>query len=217
MIISRFIAFVFIILIACNPEKVDTRGVKEEMGRQKIKKITPGEIMAQAEQKGLSLIDSIQNDIHRRLDSALKSGSVKGAMTICKLSDNSLLKSLEKENDARIYRAGFPGRLRNSANTPDTLQAMVLDGYQYNMEKGLSPIKDVSLEEEEVIVNVPVFLDEITCLRCHGMPATEIGEKEYKEILDRYPKDKSTGFKLNDPMGVWTVRFQKDAFVRKMK
>lgn len=217
MKIRLLVASVLLLLFSCESRKVDTAGVKEEMNRYKIKRITPGEIMGQAEQTGQEIVDSIQRSIDRNLDSALKAGGIKGAVGFCVLKTNPVLKELEKKYTAGIRRAGFQGRLRNPSNAPDSLQAMILDGYQYNIEKGLEPVKNVSLEDKEIIFSAPVFLSNNTCLRCHGTPGKDIPEEEYKTIMQRYPQDKSTGFKLNDPMGVWTVRFGKEEFIGNMK
>ena len=217
MKLIKFAVFLPLIFMACNPDKLDTKAIKEEMNKHKIKRITEGEILSEADFAATAIIDSIQGEINKNLDSALKSGNIGAALPFCMISNLQLLKSLETKHAAKIYRAGFPDKLRNPSNMPDSFQTMVLDGYKYNIEHGLALGKDITMNEEEIIFNNPIILNEKSCLRCHGTVGKDLNEKEYKEILEKYPKDRSIGMKQNDPMGIWTVRFKKDVFIRNMQ
>jgi len=211
-----FLAF-SILLGSCNPDKVDTKGVKEEMEKYKIKRITSGEILSSSVNLGDELSSKIQTSIDQKLDSAIKAGGIEAALPFCIAQNNETLKGISKEYTATIKRAGFPAKLRNEQNQPDSLQASLLEAYLFNKEKGFSLSGDALVREKEVIYNAPITIHSKTCLSCHGTVGTDIPEKEYQKLKAKYPNDKSVNFKPDDPIGVWTIIFQKETVIRNIK
>src|SRR4051794_41096379 len=88
-------AVFLIIATGCNPDKINTKGVKEEIEKHKIKKITAGEIMGKADESGSIITTTIQKDITARLNSTLKAGTFENALSVCVTATNPLIKSLE--------------------------------------------------------------------------------------------------------------------------
>jgi hypothetical protein len=207
-----------IFFTSCNPEKVDTRGVKEEMEKFKIKKISQAEILGQAEKDGSEIFELFQvKTVTRKLDSALSAGLFENALPYCVYSNFQEKKTIEKMYEASFSKAGFTQRLRNSSNQGDTLQKQILDAYIYNIEQGLPLTGDVQMMEDVILYNKPIILDQESCLKCHGNPEKEIGMENYKKILKLYPNDKSVNFKKGELIGVFTVRLNKEAVVRRVK
>jgi hypothetical protein len=213
----KFLFLIFALFVACNPDKVDTRKVKEELKNQKIKKISEGEILGQAESEGIKITDSLQKLISSKLDSALAKGDVENAIPFCILGNYSLVKRLEKTYNASITRTTFADKLRNEKNAPDTHQKEILDAYLYNIEKGLPFFIDVQAKDKEIGFNAPIILTENNCLRCHGSVGKDLSDKEYQKILSFYPKDKLINMKKKDFMGMWTVKFNKTEFIKNLK
>lgn len=213
----KLIAVFLLVLSSCNPDRVNTEKVKEEMDRYKIKKITQGEILSGGEQLGMEITEKIQGIINSKRDSAMKAGSFEEALSFCTLRNYPIIKELENQYKANISRAGFPATLRNHANGPDALQSQVLEGYKYNMDNGLAPVKDVLLREDKIIFNNPIILNSKSCLQCHGKVGEDISVENYELIKKKYPDDQSINFKLNDPIGVWTVIIDKEEVIRNME
>jgi hypothetical protein len=206
-----------ILLASCNPDKVDTKGVKEEMEKYKIKRITSGEILNTSVKLGDELSSKIQTSIDQKLDSAIKAGGIEAALPFCIAENNEVLKGISQEYSIIVKRAGFPAKLRNEQNKPDSLQTSLLEAYLFNTEKGFSLSGDALVREKEVIYNGPITIHSRTCLSCHGKIGSDIPEKEYHKLKSKYPNDKSLNFKLNDPIGVWTLILPKETVIRNVK
>jgi hypothetical protein len=214
----KFILISLITLFGCNPEKVDTKGVKEEMEKFKIKKISQAEIMEQAGKMGEEIFDLFQvKTVEKNLDSATQNGPIENAFKFCNYSNYTVKDSLENEFKSEIYRAGLLNRLRNTSNQPDSLQKLVLEAYQFNKTKGLDYFTDVQITGNEVLYNKPIVLSQESCLKCHGNPDKEIGSANLQKIKAVFPQDQSTGFKKGDLMGVFTVKMRKEEVVRRVK
>jgi hypothetical protein len=216
----KTIQFLFIaccFCLACNPDKVDTKAVKKDLENQKIKKVSEGEILSTADVKGSLITDSIQKIISATLDSALSKGSIESALPYCILTNYPVINSLAILHEANISRSTFPDKVRNPSNTPDAFQKEILEAYSYTLEQNLPVFKDVQIKETEVIFNAPILLKEKQCLRCHGTVGKDLSDSEYQKIRAAYPKDKSIGYKMNDFIGLWTVKFNKQEFIKKIK
>lgn len=210
--------FVLLLLTACNPEKVDTSGLKEEMEKYKIKKISQGEIMGQAAKTGSELFELFQvKTVNPGLDSALKGGSFENALPFCIYSSYPQKSELESRYKATISRAGYESRLRNPSNKPDSIQNLILEAYLYNQEKGLNYFNDVQILEQEILYNQPIILDQESCLKCHGNPEKEIGSENYQKIIAAYPSDKSVNFRKGELMGIFSVKLDKEELIRSIK
>ncbi|MBX9850674.1 MAG: DUF3365 domain-containing protein [Cytophagaceae bacterium] len=204
-------------LAACNPDKIDTKQVKEEMKKRKIRKISSGEIYNQAEKTGVKLTDFIQKRISANLQSALQKGGVEAAIPYCIIKDQLFIDSIEKADKLLIRRTTFANKLRNPDNKSDSMQREILDAYLYNTEKGLSLNPDVQIRDNEIIFNTPILIKEQQCLQCHGKPGKDMNDEDYKKILSRYSHDKAIQYKRGDLIGLWTIIFDKKEVVRKIE
>lgn len=213
----KFLFLAATLCIACNPEKVDTRGIKKDMENLKIKKISEGEILSAAESAGGVISDSLQSTISRHLDSAIAKSGIAAAIPFCALQNYPLVDSLEEKYKANISRTSFSDRLANPKNTPDSLEKELLEAYEYSIEKRQQLFKSAQTGKERIIFNAPILLNQSLCLRCHGSPGKDMSQEEYQKLLSAYPKNSSTGLKMNDFMGMWTIKFDKEEFIKGMK
>lgn len=214
----KFLPIAVLFLLACNPEKVDTSAVKEEMENYKIRRISQGEIMEQSKKTGNDLFDFFQKKtVNVRLDSLLKNGRFEDALSFCSYYNYPEKVSLEKKYGAAISRIGLPGKLRNEKSVPDSLQKLILEAYLYNRDKGLGYFDDVQILEKEIVYSRPILLDQESCLRCHGDIEKEIGQENYSKISSRYPRDQSVNFKKGALIGVFSVKLNKEELIRSIK
>lgn len=121
----KLIPFLLILVVGCtNVERVDTTAVKEHMGDYKIKKISPAEIMEQAEKFGSSVEPLLANQFN-----APASGST------CDFQNSPLADSLNalSPGSVRLIRKDD---LKNTKNfLPKEVE--VLEAYGYSFEKKL--------------------------------------------------------------------------------
>jgi hypothetical protein len=213
----KFLLIFATLCFACNPDKIDTRRVKKEIEDRKIKKIPEGEIISTADSTGNAIVEALQKIISKRLDSALTKGNLEGAIPFCVLSNYPEKSQIEQSLHATISRTSFPDRLMNPKNAPDELQKQLLEAYSYNLEKNLSLFSNVQVLPKEIAFFKPIFLTEKQCLKCHGTPGKDLTEAEYQKLLSQYPGSKSTKLKMNDFMGMWTVKFDKAEFIKNLK
>lgn len=213
----KFLLIFVSLCFACNPDKIDTRRVKKEIEDRKIKKISEGEIISAADSIGNYSTNALQKIISQRLDSSLQKGSVEGAIPFCILSNYPEKTQMEQGYHATLSRTSFPDRLMNSNNAPDELQKQLLDAYSFNLEKKLPLSSSIQMLPKEIAFFKPIFLAEKQCLRCHGTPGKNLTEAEYQKLLSQYPKSRSTKLKMNDFMGMWTIKFDKAEFIKRLK
>lgn len=43
------------------------------------------------------------------------------------------------------------------------------------------------------------------CLQCHGTIGQEVSSETFTKIKELYPKDRATGYGLNELRGIWVV------------
>lgn len=214
----KFAILSVFVISACNPDKkVDSNTVNKYIESSKIKKISQGEIVEAAEIKGTIITDSIQKDISGKLNESLLKGGIKEAIPFCILASNPIKNALEKKYNATISRTSFPVTLRNPQNAPVDIQKDILDAYSYNLENGVPLVKDVQIQEKTIVYNAPILITEKQCLRCHGEIGKDLSKAEYESILAGYPKDKSINLKMNEFIGLWTVKFSKKDFIQGIK
>jgi hypothetical protein len=212
----KFLILLIPLVISCNPEKVDTKGVQKELKEQKIKKVSEGEIISLSESIGEQIISKVQTEISFKLDSALKNGNFDSALKYCKLSNYPLVSRFEKEYELELTRTTFSNKWRNAKSTPDAYQIQILDAYSYNLENEIPSFNNVQEKDEKILFNAPILLNQQVCLRCHGTVGKDLTQKEYQTILAQYPQDKSINHKMNDFLGMWALKFSKRAIIKKM-
>jgi len=45
------------------------------------------------------------------------------------------------------------------------------------------------------------------CLKCHGVPESDIDSATVQKLRALYPTDLATGYRLNDFRGLWKIEF----------
>jgi cytochrome c553 len=54
----------------------------------------------------------------------------------------------------------------------------------------------------------PIRIVMPACLKCHGVPGTDIDSVTIQKLQSLYPADLATGYRLNDFRGLWKVEFK---------
>jgi hypothetical protein len=204
-----------LILSACDERHPDAKKIAEELNNRKIRHITEAEIMSAAEVKGLKTILYFQKAISVKLEGAVKNEGMQKAMQYCLLRNYSFLDSLEKTEHVLIRRTS--DKLRNPLNKPDSIEAGLIQAYEYNFTHHISTNPHPPLMEEKYLLFTSPIVIEGTCLECHGTVGKEISEENYKIIKAAYPQDQAINYKLEQLRGMWSIRMDKKELIKGMK
>lgn len=216
--------FSFIFLIAAfftscefTDGNIDGKTVKEELRHRRIQRLTEGEILEKAMQMGDEITSNAQKTLITQLSAALAKGGTEYAIPFCKLSALNILDSLGKPYQATIRRVSH--KARNPIDKPDTVEAVYLDGYLYNLEQKLplEPNVQVLRSTQEVLYTAPIMLSAPLCLQCHGNPETEINTATLALLKTNYPQDQAIGFKLNEFRGMWSITMSRKELVMSLQ
>ena len=167
-----------ILLIACHEKHPDAKKIADELNNRKIRHITEAEIMSAAEVKGLKTALYCQKAISVKLEGAVKKEGMQKALQYCVLSNYSFLDSLEKTEHVQIRRTS--DKLRNPLNKPDSLEAALIQAYEYNFTHNISTNPHPPVMQEKYLLFTSPIVIEGTCLECHGTVGKDIPEENYK-------------------------------------
>lgn len=149
---------------------------------------------------------SLGSDLQGMLLRALAEGGPEAAIAFC--ADSAQARTARHQAAGiRVGRVGT--RVRNPANTPDSVEAAVLAAFAAARAAGGIPA-DTSFVRPapgggwELHYLRPIVVAE-PCLVCHGDPAGIPGP--VREVLAaRYPADRATGYAAGDLRGAVSVR-----------
>lgn len=204
---------VFLFLHGCNTnQKIDREAIKDEMKNREIKRVTSSEITEKALVMGNSIADAAQKKLQQNLLAAINENGIPGALEFCNANALTLVKDLEDSLGVEIYRVST--KFRNPKDEPDSLEALMLDAYAYNVENEIQLEPSIQEVGEEVLLYTkPIKVGNPLCLQCHGKIGDEILNENYDVISSFYPEDKAHGYALGELRGMWSIRIPKKSVV----
>ncbi len=144
-----------------------------------------------------------------QLKTAIKAGGVQNAIGFCNVAALPVTDSLSTEYNAIIKRTSL--KLRNLQNSPDSLEAKMLDMYQI-MSRMRNPImvpKILVKSESEIQFYAPIMIANETCLKCHGIIGETMNADDYNIIKLYYSNDKAIDYKLGQFRGMWSITLKR--------
>ena len=176
---------------------------------QREQKYSP-EIMHAALEEGNFIAKESFKALSGELKQKVAEGGIAAAIDYCHLKAYPLTDSLSKEFMVHIKRSSF--KLRNPANAPDSLEAIVLKEYEELLNNGedIQPI--VEQDGKAIRYFAPIVLNAPLCLNCHGEVGKFINENDYALIKAAYPSDKAIDYELGQLRGIWSIEFPGDEF-----
>ena len=189
--------------------------LQDEIASREIKKIPEGTIMAKAGELGEQLAAKTQATLAENLKQALKDSGVKGAIEFCNVQAYPLVDSIEKNMDISIRRTSL--RIRNAQNTPNDLEARILEAYQYNFENDQELTDNLQkIDDEYLLYTKPIVISNAVCLNCHGQVGQQVTEDVNHLLKSLYPEDHATGFKKGDLRGMWSIKIARKAVISQL-
>lgn len=135
---------------------------------------------------------------------AMKEGGPVYALEFCNINASSIIDSLNTVNNCKINRISTKNR-----NPENYLKTKNDNNIWLHFEKGHST-DTIIAEGANLIYYKPIRTAMPACLKCHGMPGTDIEKSTAEKLEKLYPNDLATGYKLNDFRGLWKIEFTKN-------
>ncbi len=190
------------LLSACSADQIehikDGKKIAIKLENMAVKRIMPADLLRATRWAGDSLTSHADRELRRVLDEKLASGGVAAALPYCRPETFASVDSLAKVLEAA------PRRLSQQARNPQNQANLPPSQLRPDTTRLVS-----RLNMEQFSYQRPLTLNDQQCLRCHGTVGRDISAADYALIKQRYPADKSTGFRLGEPMGVWRVQLQR--------
>jgi hypothetical protein len=207
---------VFVLIQACDTNKpVDREAVKEEMESREIKRVSESEISAKAIEIGNAIAMEAGKTLKTNLLTAIKTEGVPEAIEFCNANALELVQKLEDSMNVTIFRVSQ--KWRNPKDEPDSLEALMLEAYQYNIDNNLAVEPGIQEENKEVLLYTsPIKIDNPLCLQCHGKIGDEVLNETHAKITSLYPNDNATGYELGQLRGMWSIRIPKKEVVKRL-
>jgi hypothetical protein len=201
--LSAGIALAFsALLTACSADQIehikDGKKIAITLENMTVKRIMPADLLRATRWAGDSLTAHADRELRLVLAEKLTAGGVAAALPYCRPETYASVDSLAKVLEATPRRLSQRARnSQNQANLPPS-----------RLQPDTARIVS-RLNTEQFSYQRPIILNDQQCLRCHGQVGKDISTADYALIKQQYPADKSTGFRLGEPMGVWRVQLQR--------
>lgn len=152
--------------------------------------------------------DALASGLMGELVRVLESGDTKAALAYCADSAQAFTARHQTER-LSVRRVGT--RLRNSHNSPNSIEESILSAFQSQLDSGTAP-RDTAFVatgprgQQELRYLRPILVA-APCLACHGDKQSM--EPDLRALLaDRYPEDQATGYASGELRGAISVRLR---------
>ena len=175
-------------------------------GNQKQQSNIETEISLTPLEKGLKLALSSKKVLGKNLMSAINQQGSAYAVKFCNIKANHLIDSMSNALNAKIKRVSDKPRNANANANPRELE--IIQKYKKMILNGEEIATVIDETENTHIGYYPIMTNQM-CLQCHGIKTKHINEETSNRISKLYPKDKATGYDINELRGIWVVAMTK--------
>lgn len=167
----------------------------------------PQVVNASAEQVALgkSYAMKTQKVLGGQLKAAMKEGGPAHAIDYCNLNAITLTDSMAVAQGVEIKRVS--DRNRNPKNMASAEEWAYIQQVQEALAVGKEAVPFAKVDGRKFTGYYPIVTQAI-CLNCHGEVGTQIAAETAAILAERYPKDKATGYGLNEVRGLWVVNYE---------
>ena len=203
LIISTFL----VVLFACEGKKIDSRKFANEMKQRVPKRVTEGQIMAEALTKGAMMVSKVEDEIKFKTLELSKTNPEKAAQW-CNEALYPVKDSLSMVYNTTIERLILKDTLLRGFVENELLKAYLYASQnKYPLESNLQNLKDGF-----ILYSSPIVLNSEPCNSCH-----QVGAKLNTQMKTLYPKSTVFNYKKGDLMGMWSVKISQKDLIIKMK
>lgn len=157
-------------------------------------------------EKGQKMAMQSKSVLGKNLMETIASGGTDAALNFCNVQAFPLLDSMSVFLNAKVTRVSDRPRNENHmANATEMTYIKYAQNAIANNEAAKGEIRE---ENNRMIGYYPITVNQM-CLQCHGTPKTEVKESTMNLLTKLYPKDKATGYSLDELRGIWVIEFDK--------
>ncbi len=161
---------------------------------------------ARYQKSGNEISGQTQKVLLSNVSQAMQQGGSLYAVEFCNLQASGLVDSLNAEFNCEISRV--TNKNRNPENNLETKTDKQIWAYFSNIQQN-EELHDTLIQNKNTITYYkPILTAMPACLQCHG-PVQDINPETWEKIQTLYPKDKATGYALNELRGMWKIGFEK--------
>ena len=210
------IAFAWnICLYSCNPKRIDTAELADEMKDRRVRKISQAKIVETAQKKGGIAVSAIDKAFRNKMEKEINDLLPDSAYKYCNINKFSATDSLGYILTASIIRHGRI--LKKVPEEEKSYTFQVLDAYRYNAENKLSSEDNVqNIGETAILYTRPIVLKDQICFKCHGSKK-QVGEQKLAFLKRKFPTSDVWEQGSDSLLGMWAVSFDKKEFIRNIK
>jgi hypothetical protein len=152
-------------------------------------------------EKGNNITTVTQAALLSNVASAMQIGGPVYAVEFCNLKASVITDSLNTVFNCTISRVSAKNR-----NTENAL-ASVSDKQLWTVfEKG-EVVDTIVKHGKNLVYYKSIRTAMPACLKCHGVPESDIDSVTVQKLRKLYPNDLATGYRLNDFRGLWKIEF----------
>lgn len=193
----------------------DREAGREGTQSQEIRRISEAEIITAALERGRNISEATQKILGSTLKSHVESDGIESALKFCNLNAYPLVDSMSQLYFADIRRVSL--KTRNPENQPDSVEAVLLDAYQYTIEQGDQATENIQeVEGKYLLYTKPIMIGDPICLQCHGKSGLELTKETIGLLKTLYPDDQATGYDIAEMRGMWSIRINKKSLVNSL-
>lgn len=216
---SKILFFLSIPLIcfSCKEQmsQSDREAGREGTQSQEIRRIGEVEIITAGLERGRNISEASQKTLGSTLKAHIESDGIESSLKFCNLNAYPLIDSLSQLYSADIRRVSQ--KIRNPENRPDSVEAVLLDAYQYTIERGDQVTENIQeVEGKYLLYTKPIMIGDPVCLQCHGKSGQELTEETIGLLRTLYPSDQATGYGIAEMRGMWSIRIDKKSLVNSL-
>ena len=157
--------------------------------------------------QGNKISKDLLKELGSNLKKELKSNGAVSALRFCNINAENLTKKIDNKYGKTISVKRISLKPRNHKNKPSKDERVVLKAMENMYSVGVKPKNVLQMKDDRVVFYKPLIIKKKACLICHSTVNKD--SKIAKEINKLYPKDKATGYKMNDLRGAIVVTMPK--------
>lgn len=142
----------------------------------------------------------------KNLMGAIKAKGTPHAVDFCNTRALPLTDSMAKHYNVSIKRVS--DKPRNPSNVANEAEIAFINVLHKRIANGEELGSKVSEIDGKMVGYYPIETNAM-CLQCHGTPEKDIEKLTQNKIKEKYPKDKATGYGVNEIRGIWVVEMDK--------
>jgi len=157
-------------------------------------------------EKGMEYAMATKAVLGKNLMTAIQEKGTEGALSFCNERAIPLTDSMQQYFDVHIQRVS--DKNRNPNNQANEQELAYIKMQQQRISEGEQPKPLLTEGTKEVVGYYPIMTNQM-CLQCHGKANETLKTSTLSRLKQLYPKDKATGYEINQLRGIWVVKMPK--------